>query len=230
MIDGKYKIDFPPDTYLHVLKYGLDLSRLEHLLITHSHSDHFYPQDMALRREPFAHLKEPLALHVYGDQYVREGLENEGLLKWPDKIVFHQVEAFVPFVAGDMEVIPLKADHYPERNCYNYLLNLTGKAILYGLDTGWFPDQTWDALSGRRLDLSILDCTQGPHPGSKYHMGIDAVIRTREKLLSMGVADDDTVFVATHFSHNGGYSHAELEEALGRFGILVAYDGMKLEL
>ena len=41
VIDGKLLIDFPPDTYAHALTNQLELGSIRHLLITHSHMDHF---------------------------------------------------------------------------------------------------------------------------------------------------------------------------------------------
>lgn len=230
MIDKKYKIDFPPDTYMHVLKYGLELEKVEHLLITHSHSDHFYPADLKMRQEPFAHFEEgPPLLHIYGDRYVEEGMKASGLFECGEEVcrlVFQRVEGFVPFEAGDMLVTPLKADHYPSKGAFNYLIRTHGITILYGLDTGWFPEETWEFLSTVRLDVAILDCTNGPMPGMKNHMGVGAVVAARERFIEMGSADDSTTFIATHFSHNGGYSHEELERSLSPAGIIVAYDGM----
>ena len=37
IIDGKLLIDFCPDTYMHVINYGLDLRWVHHCIITHSH-------------------------------------------------------------------------------------------------------------------------------------------------------------------------------------------------
>ncbi|NMB24933.1 MAG: hypothetical protein GX986_05310, partial [Firmicutes bacterium] len=81
-----------------------------------------------------------------------------------------------------------------------------------------------------RLDLVSLDCTHGDEDVWDNHMGIPAILRTRERMLETGIAHDDTVFVATHFSHNGGLLHHELEEILNPQGFVVAYDGMRLTL
>jgi phosphoribosyl 1,2-cyclic phosphate phosphodiesterase len=48
--------------------------------------------------------------------------------------------------------------------------------------------------------------------------------------MAAGLADEKTRFIATHFSHNAGMIHRELEEALSPYGIIPAYDGMILEL
>src|SRR5699024_2353371 len=39
IIDDTLKVDFPPDTYHHILRDNIDLATVKHLLITHSHSD-----------------------------------------------------------------------------------------------------------------------------------------------------------------------------------------------
>lgn len=49
MIDDKILLDFPADTYLHALQFDLDLSKVKHVLVTHSHMDHFRVDDMELR-------------------------------------------------------------------------------------------------------------------------------------------------------------------------------------
>ena len=61
LIDGELCIDFPPDAYAHSLKFGVDLSAVKYLLITHSHMDHFYAHDFVLRGYKYAEkLSEPL--------------------------------------------------------------------------------------------------------------------------------------------------------------------------
>jgi len=51
VIDGKLLIDFPADTYMHVLYQGLDLSKIENCIITHDHGDHLYPAEFENRQE-----------------------------------------------------------------------------------------------------------------------------------------------------------------------------------
>jgi phosphoribosyl 1,2-cyclic phosphate phosphodiesterase len=74
-----------------------------------------------------------------------------------------------------------------------------------------------------------MDCTNGILD-LKYigHMGINKNVALREKLLSIGAADENTVFVANHFSHNGLVSHEEMEKRLPDF--TVSYDGMTLRV
>ena len=58
MIDDDLMVDFPPDSYWHIVNYGIDASQIKHLVITHSHQDHFFIDDLKLRKPVFAHLEE----------------------------------------------------------------------------------------------------------------------------------------------------------------------------
>jgi len=49
-------------------------------------------------------------------------------------------------------------------------------------------------------------------------------------MLKEGIADEETVFIATHFSHNGGLLQEELEEALSPYRIIPAYDGFQISI
>lgn len=48
LVNDDFLIDFPMDTYLHALRFRLDLSAVRHVFITHSHMDHCYPQDLIM--------------------------------------------------------------------------------------------------------------------------------------------------------------------------------------
>ena len=82
-------------------------------------------------------------------------------------------------------------------------------------------------LTGKRLDIVSLDCTNAKLNANYVgHMGAIDNLRMRDKLIAAGAADEKTVFVANHFSHNGMLPHEELEKLMP--GFIVAYDGMRL--
>jgi phosphoribosyl 1,2-cyclic phosphate phosphodiesterase len=233
LINTDLKIDFPPDTYHHVLKHRVELAAVENLLITHTHQDHFYFEELCMRMEPFAKLSDARPLHVYGNTYVyNKILEMDSLANGRLKSLIdaHVVEPFRELRVGGYSVTPLVADHSEVEQCLIYVVSDFKKAILHGHDSGWFPSETWNHLENFKLDLVILDCTNGPLPGIKYHMGIDGVTRAKDEMVRRGIADDETIFVATHFSHNGGLLHEELVERLKSKNVEVAYDGLTIEL
>ena len=58
-------------------------------------------------------------------------------------------------------------------------------------------------------------------------MGAKDNLLMKERLIENGSADDKTIFVANHFSHNGYPGQKELEAMMP--GFVVASDGLSIE-
>lgn len=74
-----------------------------------------------------------------------------------------------------------------------------------------------------------FDSTHGSMSGGWSHKGLEDYIRAARRLKEMGCADENTKFVANHFSYNGSLLHEELEEYVKPYGILVSYDVLEVE-
>ncbi len=237
MIDGTLLIDFPADTYLHVLSYGLPLHKIHHCLITHSHSDHLYPADFCMRRAAFADLGDQTEpLHVYGSKLVRDALESKVEFENLDNenvVKFNVLEVFEKYDIDGYSVTPLSARHDVKSGPYIYIIQKDGKAMLYGNDTGLFPDETWEYLESNpvRFDYVSLDCCNGAGPiNYDAHMNLERNLAIRDRLTELGCADGKTVFCSNHFSHNAKVVlYHELLKATKDCGFLVSYDGMEVE-
>ena len=68
MLDDALLVDFGPDTYMHSLKFGFDLSKLAHVFVTHSHSDHFYSTELIMRKGSYSKFTDVPTLVVHGSQ------------------------------------------------------------------------------------------------------------------------------------------------------------------
>lgn len=229
LIEEDILIDLPPDTYMHSLKYNIDLSQIKHLFITHSHQDHFYPQELHMRSKPFAHLEEKDILNIYGNSKVTNIIRDYVNIERA-KIQLYTISPFETIKGENFTLTALPADHAEGEECLLYVININGKTIFYGHDSGWYPEKTWEYLSGIHLDLAIFDCTFGKINEQKGHMGIPNIISAKETLEKFGSIDSKSICVATHFSHNGGLLHNELEDELNKYGFVVAYDGMVLNI
>ncbi|HHV43522.1 MAG TPA: carbon-phosphorus lyase [Firmicutes bacterium] len=228
LVDDIFKIDFGPDSYQQSLRAQQPLHQVKHLLITHTHSDHFYPEDLHMHKQPFIAASSPgHLLNIYGCPAVGEILEEEA--KTDDSVVFHPLTAFEPHNIEDATVVPLPAEHSSRGQPFIYLFQRNGITLLHGYDTGYFFEEVWSYLEGKTIDVALLDCTAGKFP-SRGHMGIPNILEVKKRMLESGIATEKTVFVATHFSHNGQLLHHQLEERLHPEGFLVAYDGMVLEI
>lgn len=76
-----------------------------------------------------------------------------------------------------------------------------------------------------------LDCTLGKDKTLESgHMGLHANRKVIERLKEYGCIHEKTRIVLTHFSHNGGWLHEELEAETKVEGLTIAYDGMVLEI
>lgn len=230
LVDGVIKLDLPADYYMQSLRDNLDLSNMTDLLVSHSHADHLVPPELSFHRPPFAH--DTLTLNVWGGQTVIDRVRNS-TGNWPDRDErLHVVEAFVPFVLNDgTRVVPLPAAHDKGSTPFNYIITRGGKTLFYGMDSGWYPDESWAAHAGHKFDIVVIDCTLGD-PGHTWwgHGTLTEAIKIKERMLAEGTAHADTVFVANHFSHNGGMLQAEMEERVAGTGILIGYDGMVVEV
>ena len=232
LINDDLLIDLPPDNQLHSLYYGLDLGRVRTLLFTHSHSDHCYPNDLELLREPYSHTY-PGRRQVFGNAAVGRAVEAAcGSLGGEcERFDFHEAQADRAFETGGYTVLPLRASHMKTEDCLLYRIAQGGKAMLYAHDTGAFCDEMLERLAAEpgKLDLVTMDCTSQSHRDDGGHMGLVNASEQREKLLRLGVADEHTIWIVNHFSHNGGWLHEELEAQARRRGFLASYDGMTVE-
>lgn len=234
IIDGEILIDFPPDTYTHALNYSLQLGKVKHLLVTHSHMDHFFPVELIHRHEHFGHGAEGM-LHVYGSEAVEKAFYDAVLIDrfkvhpLDDAVKFVRISSFADFMADNYHIIPLPADHDKREMCFIYIIEKDGKCMLYGHDTGMnLSREAWDCIFSHKYNLVSLDATMGHKQIGGYHMGLADDIAFIKMLEEHGSVYPDTVKVINHFSHNGEMTHKQLEEFAEEHGMIAAYDGMKV--
>lgn len=232
LVNDDLLLDLPPDTYLHSLYNGLELSRVRSLLMTHSHADHCHAEDLELLREPFSHTYGG-QMQVYGNETVGEAVRRAcgSLGGERERFQFHEAACNVPFGAGDYTVVPLRATHDKRERCLFYRIAQGDKAILYAHDTGAFTRENLDCLAQQpgKLSLVSLDCTCQKDRDGNNHMGLPDAVEQKERLLELGLADRHTIWVVNHFSHNGGWLHEELAAQAQRYGMIASYDGLSIE-
>ncbi|MBQ8357957.1 MAG: hypothetical protein IJX39_09160 [Clostridia bacterium] len=237
LIDGVLKIDFNPDTYQQSIRYGVDLTELRYLLVTHTHSDHFYPKDIFMRRKGFANYRgDNVLLTVYGSDKVveqirpaQESKSMEGLL---DSVL---LRPFDTVQIDKYTVTAYPGHHAPDSGPLIYGISDGERSLLYCHDSGPLKEEVWEnwKANGTYFNYVSMDCTEGATPSMSYahHMNLARDIELRDRMLAEGVADEKTVFCCNHFSHNGGNSlYDEFKEIAAKEGFIVSYDGMEVEI
>ncbi len=234
LIDERLLIDFPADTHSHMIRYGIDMTKITNCLITHIHGDHLYAGEFGYIHFPFSgKLPEGYTFTVYGSEAVKDKVEffgnhNDG------RFHYNEMTAFDPVEIDGFKVTALKARHgSPHPRIF--MIEKDGKALLYAHDTDIPKDETLDYIknSGVRFDLVSMDCTEGDMDDLDYHghMCLGRNIRLREMLKEMGAIDGNTKCILNHFSHNArNGSYATFSRIAEAEGFTVSYDGMEVEI
>lgn len=236
LVNDDLLIDFPPDTYLHVLNYGLDLDKVKDIIVTHNHEDHFYVEDLANRQAGYCSVRAPHILNVYGNDAVKEEYNKCSSIPYnssmAEVVTMTEIFEYKPHKIGEYTVYPMLADHNPQEKCYIYLIvDSEGKTLLYAHDTGYLKDECWEFLKDFKLDLVSLDCNHGKEDATRNHMGLECCAKVKERLINEGYTNKNAKFVVHHFSHNCKFlSHDEIVEAASKYGFEVSYDTMQIEV
>jgi len=234
LIDGELLIDFPGDAVRHAQEYGLSFSGIKNLLITHSHSDHLIATDIRIKQPGFSNFSKEKILNIYGGKSAIDIIDEKCPGARGDYLELYEIHDFQKFVVGGYTVTALKALHDMSSCPFFFIIEKDGKALMYGNDTGYFLDETWDYLAKNpvHLDLVSLDCTAGNDPVMTYdsHMNLNDNIKVKQRLKELGFADEKTIYVTTHFSHNGtSANYCDFAPIAEKSGFLTAYDGMEIE-
>ncbi len=241
IIDDTLLIDFPPDTYAHCIMHGLDLTKVKHCLITHTHGDHLYYNELTNRIPGYSNLGREEAFTLYGSEPTAKALRGYiyGHVADPSGVL--EVVCLYknkPVEIAGYKVTAVMARHDQNAGARNYIIeDKEGKTFFYGHDTGPFPDEVLDYLKENqiKLDYVSFDCTFGNnepayHKPQRGHMCLIDICETRDKLRANGNIDDNTILCCNHYSHNGkDVLYEEFQEIAAKEGFIISYDGMVVE-
>lgn len=242
VIDDRISIEFPVDTFLHTVYCGLDMRRINDVVITHGHYDHFLPQDLFSRPQGYT---PPLRIYATKasaakmcetiDAHEAAYASGKKIRTSNFRIEYHPVEVGVPFSVGEYTFTPLKARHAQGVESVIYVIDNTAedKHILWAHDTGvFYPSVTeWLESYPHVFDLVSLDCTLGRGKLiTTAHMDIGQCAEMKSVLEKIGVADAHTCFLLSHIGHLLERTHDELAAEASEFGMEPAYDGMEIIL
>ncbi len=236
LIDDDTLFDFPMDTYMHMLAYKLDLSRIKRVLITHAHMDHCYPQELCMRGGPFAkNMTEP-SVTVYGNATVCDmiigDMSREVRPEVKQTVRVKTLRPYDEVYDGDMRIVALPAVHTKGEDCLIYYAERGGAGVLMMNDTGVLERSVYEKLADMDVKVKAvtLDCTYGGiRHGAGRHMGLFDIVDQKDLMQKVGLITADTKIIATHFSHNTDLDYGAMSALAAEHGITVAYDGYSTE-
>ena len=236
IIDDKLLIDFPADTYMHFLMHGMPLSKVKNCLITHSHMDHLYADEISMRKNGFAHLDERTPLTFYSDvsgyNMLSDIKTNKNISD--EDIMVEKIPLFSPFEVDGYTVTALRAAHGEASTPVVYLIEKDGKTLFYSNDTSEYPEESMEYLKTLKkpCDLISLDCTEANGSATYVgHLTLNRCIDLRKTLTEIGAADENTLFILNHFSHNGkDVLYDDFVRIAAEHNFDVSYDGMIINI
>jgi phosphoribosyl 1,2-cyclic phosphate phosphodiesterase len=231
LVNDDLLLDAGPDLAAAALKHGIRLSRLQLLLLTHAHEDHFYPYNLNWRAEENRKTPLPL-LSVYAPpRVIDRAITQLGKEINTMALELHAVSPYRSWQQGPYRLHSYPAHHSPMSDGpLIYSISDGRCSFLYSTDTGPWQEEVWQALNGKRFDAVVLDEAMGPELDSEHdHHDFESFPKTFRRFGRDGLLNPGALFVAHHISHTNP-PHGELVERFGCEGISVAYDGMQIDL
>ncbi|NLF93715.1 MAG: hypothetical protein GX564_07480 [Oligosphaeraceae bacterium] len=209
-------------------EFAVDCSRISHIVIGHSHSDHFdFDSICTLASQPRS---TALTLHLEAGSAQKFPI--------PDGLSGNlQLQPFTTgeeFTVGAWQFQPDAANHPmadPQEQAVHFLLqDPDGKTLLYLLDGGWPPEKTCLRWQHTYLNVIIWELTVGIetafHIFSHCNAQMLAILETAFR--QRGMIDANTLQLCSHLARRFCPPQPELQRQLQPYPFRPAYDGMKI--
>lgn len=230
LVDDELLIDPGPHIFDYAEHSGQpDLfSGVRHIIVTHSHGDHFTPESVA-------RLCTGRDCTLYADGTVIRPLIERLGAETARQIRFVPVVPRTPVAVGDYLITPVRSNHAtdnPGEQTLNYIVERAGKRFFYGLDSGWISYDAFSAMRKLRFDAIVFEATLGDVPDDDRifgHTSLEMIETMLRSLRRVGCVDGKTALYISHMARTLHTPHPLLVERCKPLGITPAYDGMVAE-
>ena len=226
LLNGRILIDCGTTGLRNLQTNGIDFGAVETLLMTHSHCDHFQPEQITeLARTPGR--TQPLRIYA----------AREVLARLPEGAEFdkHELAPGLRIQLGELNVTALPANHLtdvPSEQAYHFLFESAAGSLLYALDGAGLTKREWLLLDGIKLDWIVIDCTMAEEGDWRIfeHNDRTMVRHLLATFRNCGMIDETTRIVLNHLARTLWPEDAETIQAkAAEIGAEAAFDGMTLE-
>ena len=254
-IDDDVMIDMGKTAHIQAERFGLNMRRIETLIVTHSHSDHFdthmlwarqmTPSYDALPDDDKRKVASPRfsalpRLTIIGSRQVSAALAAEIDYTGPaGGIDFIVAEPYRSYklshkrqgsdASDDLCVYTLTGNHDDNgAPSINYIVTRRERTFAYLTDTGWPIDSTLDALKLYKYDFIITEGTFGLGMDAEGHMRLDKNIRLLSFFNENGLWKNKPDYYLTHIAPHWAPPHDDYAPIVEAHGLKLAYDGLVL--
>ena len=240
-------IDFNADSMYACGEFGVSLSRLNYVLLTHIHEDHFDYFNAAF---PSMAVTPPRPITFFASPAACKGMKGilEAAVKLPHRQLVRQlaemasISSFTALPAyeatqlGDMRITPVVANHagfFEDELGYNYIIEKDGRTTFYATDTGRFFNRTMQFLAGRPVHTLIIEGSFGKFqlPPDSGHLNAYSLCETLDQLFAQDTLGPESRVFVTHIGHKGAFNLTDYQSFLdARYAgqVQVAWDGLRI--
>ncbi len=214
---------------------GVEAAAIENVMVSHSHKDHFRPDHLCTLAQQAGH-----PIHIYASADTLELLAKKTAgVPGGELLVPHRMNSRCTPTAvqvDELSVITLPSNHQteiPGEETLHYLVEQDGRTLFYGTDGAWLPTVTGKYLFEKQLNCYLFDATCGDYDDDYriFEHNTIPMIRTMLKVLRQHNAfAPDAKLYLTHIAPSLHKPHDETVQLAAKDGLLVAYDGLEVEV
>jgi len=222
-------IDFAQDARDKMRHWGVSEERIDNVLFTHSHFDHFdAPTILSFARDRWEQFNRQT--HAYASQTVfaalQEAVEEAGAAEFL-KVTKVSVGDRIALADGVAATV-LPSSHWTAPTPVHFLLEFHGKEMLYAVDAAAPKEEGFAALAGHCIDALITDCTYldgEVDPTKSGHMNYTMVCEFMAEIKKRGLAEASAPCYITHLI---SVDYAQAAPVARDLGLRMAYDGLRI--
>lgn len=246
VIDEELLIDMGPSCFDNAARFGVNLSKLKTLLVTHPHEDHLYPQHLRWRNTdesllPLTYVEKMRhggprftdipQLNIYGNSFVMETLRKSLDDMEELKINLHEIKEGKEEKTDGYRILPVRGNHGSQQGfSHSYIIQKDEKTLLYALDSGSYDEDQFALIQEYQYDAVIMEGTTGLNEQYGGHMCLMNNIRIRDRLKENKCLRENSRFLLTHLSPHWCPPHDWYESIVASEGLELAYDGLQIEV
>ena len=246
VIDEELLIDIGPSCFDNAARFGVNLSKIKTLLVTHPHEDHLQPQHLYWRNTdesllPLTYVEKMRhggprftdipQLNIYGNSFVMETLRKSLDDMEELKINLHEIREGKEEKTDGYRILPVRGNHGSQQGfSHSYIIQKDEKMLLYALDSGSYDEDQFALIQEYQYDAVIMEGTTGLNEQYGGHMCLVNYIRIRERLKENKCLRENSRFLLTHLSPHWCPPHDWYESIVASEGLELAYDGLQIEI